>query len=257
MKRFLMWSGGKDSSASIIICHKYGIPLDGVVIAEVMFDHKRGISGENPIHIDWVYNTAIPIIENMGYKVIIVKSESDYIQEFNHIVTSKKNPQKNGKKSGFFLGGMCVGNDRLKIKPLRKFLKKQCECEQIVGISIDEPERLARLGKGKRSVLAEYGIRESMTYPLCAEYGLLSPIYNNGMKRSGCWFCPNQSIKEFAKLKREYPHLWEELQTMAKTPNLVSNGFKYGQTFFAVERQVDMINNQINIFDYLKELGIC
>lgn len=48
MKRYLSWSGGKDSSASIVLCHEKGIPLDGVVFSEVMFSHERHISGENP-----------------------------------------------------------------------------------------------------------------------------------------------------------------------------------------------------------------
>ena len=59
MKRYLYWSGGKDSSASIAICHENGIQLDGIVFCEVMFDNARNISGENPKHIEWVYNTAI------------------------------------------------------------------------------------------------------------------------------------------------------------------------------------------------------
>lgn len=256
MKRFAMWSGGKDSSASVVVCHQKGIHLDGVVMAEVMFDHKRGISGENQKHIEWVYNEGIPNIEKLGYKVIIVKDNSDYMTYFHSTITKSNNPNSIGKKRAFYLGGHCTGQRDLKLRPIKRFLKEQGECEQIIGIAIDEPERLVRLGKGKRSVLAEYGITETMTYPLCAYYGLLSPIYDGTKNRGGCWFCPNQSVKEFAKLKREYPHLWEELRTMAKTPNLVSDGFKYGQTFFEVERQVDCINNQINIFDYLKELGL-
>ena len=55
MKTYLSWSGGKDSSASIILCHEQGIPLDGVIFSEVMFDLSRNISGENPEHIKWVY----------------------------------------------------------------------------------------------------------------------------------------------------------------------------------------------------------
>ena len=74
MKRYLSWSGGKDSSASIVLCHEKGIPLDGVVFSEVMFSHERHISGENPEHIRWVYETAIPTIEKMGYPVNILKS---------------------------------------------------------------------------------------------------------------------------------------------------------------------------------------
>ena len=59
MKRYLSWSGGKDSSASIVICYENGIHLDGVVMSEVMFDHSRDISGEDPEHIKWVYPASV------------------------------------------------------------------------------------------------------------------------------------------------------------------------------------------------------
>ena len=194
MKRYLMWSGGKDSSASIVICHEQGIPLDGVVMAEVMFDHKRGISGENPNHIEWVYKTAIPIIESLGYKVIVLRDHSDYVNEFNRVVTKSGKTERNGKKAGFFIGGMCLGNDRLKMRPIRSFLKAekaQGEIEEIVGIAYDEPKRLARLKIGKRSVLKEQKITEAMTYDICKKYGLLSPIYGD-TNRGGVGFAPTK-----------------------------------------------------------------
>ena len=40
---------------------------------------------------------------------------------------------------------------------------------------------------------------------------------------------------------------------MAQTPDLVSNGFRYGKTFWEVEREVNAINGQISIWDYLAQ----
>ena len=100
IKRYLFWSGGKDSSASICICYEKGIKLDAVVMSEVMFSHKRNISGENPLHIWWVKNVAIPIIESMGYKVIILKDKEDYLSLFNHRITKSDVPERIGKKAG-------------------------------------------------------------------------------------------------------------------------------------------------------------
>lgn len=93
-----MCSGGKDSMASAIICYENGIHLDGVVIAEIMFSHKKNISAEHPKHVEWLYNTAIPTLENkFGYKCIVLKSEKDYISEFNTIITKSKHEHRNGK----------------------------------------------------------------------------------------------------------------------------------------------------------------
>lgn len=252
MKRYLSWSGGKDSTASIIICYENGIHLDGIVMSEVMFDHSRNISGENPKHIKWVYETAIPIIEKQfGYKVIILRDKSDYMQEFYHIVRNSKHKERNGKCQGFIIGGRCVGNDRFKMRPLRKFYKEQGNIEKVVGIAVDEPERLERLKENDFSVLAQYGITESMTYDICKKYNLLSPTYLD-KTRGGCWFCPNQPIKEFALLKKEYPYLWEELRKFSKCENICSKCFKYNMTFEEVEKQVDRINNQLTLFDFME-----
>lgn len=178
MKRYLSWSGGKDSSASIIVCYEHNIPLDGIIFSEVMFDHSRNISGENPKHIKWIYETAIPIIENMGYTVTILKSKYDYLDCFNRRIGERsKISNRIGKKYGFLIGGMCMANDRLKIQPIRDFDKRVGEHEQIIGIAVDEPTRLARLKPNCRSVLAEYGIIENDTYDICRKYGLLSPLY--------------------------------------------------------------------------------
>ena len=238
-----MNSGGKDSMASTIICYENGIKLDGVVIAEVMFSHARNISGEHPKHIEWLYNIAIPKIENdFGYKVIIVKSKKDYIAEFNGRFTRSKHPERNGKKHGFVLGGnRCALKRDCKIRPLSAWCKQQGEFEQILGIAADETERLKsmHLEKNKRSVLEEFGITEAMTYEIDRKYGLLSPFYDTGRKRQGCWFCPNCSIGEFAEFKREYPELWDELRIMSQDPEICSPCFKYNKTFHDVEQDIE------------------
>lgn len=79
-------SFGKDSIATILLALEHNEPLDRVVFAEVMFDHSRGISGEIPEHIEWVYSTAIPKLEAMGVPVDVVRAEKDYIYFFQNAV---------------------------------------------------------------------------------------------------------------------------------------------------------------------------
>lgn len=47
MKRYISWSGGKDSTATIILCHELGIPVDEIIFCEVMFDHSKGEIGND------------------------------------------------------------------------------------------------------------------------------------------------------------------------------------------------------------------
>lgn len=79
-------SFGKDSIATILLALENNEPLDRVVFAEVMFDHEKGISGEIPEHIQWVYDTAIPKLESMGVKVDVVKDKQDYKSFFTNAV---------------------------------------------------------------------------------------------------------------------------------------------------------------------------
>ena len=79
-------SFGKDSIATILLALEHNEPLDRVVFSEVMFDHERGISGEIPEHIEWVYSTAIPKLVSMGVKVDVVRAKKDYKSFFVNAV---------------------------------------------------------------------------------------------------------------------------------------------------------------------------
>lgn len=79
-------SFGKDSIATILLALENNEPLDRVVFCEVMFDHEKGISGEIPEHIEWIYNIAIPRLASMGVNVDVVKSNKDYKYFFTNAV---------------------------------------------------------------------------------------------------------------------------------------------------------------------------
>lgn len=59
-------SFGKDSVATILLALENNEPLDRVVFVEVMFDHSRNISGEDPDHIKWVREVVIPKLGGNG-----------------------------------------------------------------------------------------------------------------------------------------------------------------------------------------------
>lgn len=174
--------------ATILLALEHNEPLDRVVFAEVMFDHKKGISGEAPEHIEWIYNTAIPKLESMGVKVDVVRGERDYKYFFSRVIRQGK---RAGKISGYPIAGRCFINRDCKMKPVRDYYKQFKEDYDIVcyvGIAIDEPTRLTRLrGSNKVSLLEKYGYTEEMAYELCKRNGLLSPLYEIG-NRGGVFF---------------------------------------------------------------------
>ena len=64
--------------------------------------------------------------------------------------------------------------------------------------------------------MVDYNITEAEAFEICKEHGLLSPAYNDGATRLGCWFCHNQNLKDLRKLRRTYPELWGELLKIEK-----------------------------------------
>lgn len=78
MKYIASWSGGKDSTASIILAHENNEPLDLIIFSEVMFDEHT--SGELPEHIDFIKNKCIPLFESWGgYETKILHADLTYV----------------------------------------------------------------------------------------------------------------------------------------------------------------------------------
>lgn len=80
MKYIASWSGGKDSTASIILVHEHNEPLDLIIFSEVMFD--KNISGELPEHIGFIKSKAIPLFNSWGYEVKILHADLTYMDIF-------------------------------------------------------------------------------------------------------------------------------------------------------------------------------
>ena len=238
-------SFGKDSIATILLALENNEPLDRVVFAEVMFDHERGISGEIPEHIDWIYNVAIPKLAEMGVKVDVVRAKKDYVQLCNTVLKRGKNA---GCKYGIQNSFPCYANSELKISAIRNYyraLKKEYDIIQYVGIAKDEPIRLQRLDGNKISLLDRYGYTEAMAKAKCIEYDLLSPIYRGG-QRGGCWFCFNADIGRYKNIRKNYPHYWQALKDLYY--ETTSKSFKYGKTIEFIEEQMDAEDAQLKLF---------
>lgn len=237
MKHIASCSFGKDSIATIILAHINNEPLDLIVYSEVMFDEN--ISGEHPLHKDFIYNRAIPIFESWGYKVKVLRANKTYKDCFLNVCGERAKPERIGKIRGFPIAFKCKINSDCKVAPIKKFYKNIKEdVTQYVGIAIDEPERLKRLeNTNKISLLAKYNYTEFMAYELCKKYDLLSPIYDIS-SRNGCWFCPNCKDKEFINIINNYPQLWQELYLLSKTENLVTEKFNREESFSQLDKRL-------------------
>lgn len=191
-----------------------------------MYDRKKNISGENPYHIDFIYNTAKPLFESWGYEVLVLRADTDYLEYFNKIIERpRKHLEHKGMKRGFPISRQCGIKRDCKEKPMKQYLKSlNNDYIQYVGIAIDEPLRLQSMHKdnSKISLLEKYEYTEDMATILCKKYGLLSPTYNLS-NRGGCWFCPNAKLKEHEDIKKIYPDAWKQFVKLESMPNIAGN----------------------------------
>ena len=211
MKYLLSCSFGKDSLAAAICRVERGESVDEAVYCRVMFDHE--ISGEIPEHEDWIHSHAIPLLEKRyGIKTAIVQSEISYTDCFyNRFLKGTKIGRIYGFP--FRMGAWC--NDRLKTRPIKKYQKKAGEHISIIGIAADETKRIDRnTAPDKVLPLVGYNVTEAEAFEICKKAGLLSPAYNGGRARLGCWFCHNQRVGELRRLRSEYPYLWDKLMEL-------------------------------------------
>ena len=221
-----------------------------------MYCNKRGVSGENPRHIDFIKNKAKPLFESWGYEVHILHADKDYLDCFYHICEKPRKVMSNkGKYTGFAPRGLCNVKRDCKIKPMIDFYKSIKEpYMKYVGICIDEPKRLESLHKDNRqiSLLEKYGCTEEMAYELCKEYGLLSPCYELS-KRGGCWFCPNARDCELRNLRDNHNHLWQKLLDLENEPNTIGNIWNTltKTSIHDKDEQFRLEDAQITIFDFI------
>lgn len=211
MKYLASCSFGKDSLAAIITWLEHGNTIDHAVYCKIMFDAET--DAELPEHTQWIYETAIPLLKKRyGVETAIVQADITYTEQF---FTEFQRGKNIGRIYGFpyRCGAWC--NSRLKRQPLNKHEKSAGEYRRILGIAADEHKR--KNGKAARNAILPldiYGITEKMAFDICKENGLLSPAYNGGRFRLGCWFCHNQKISEFRRLRSEYPALWQKLMVL-------------------------------------------
>jgi len=138
--------------------------------------------------------------------------------------------------------------DRFKVRVINKYIERPCW--MVLGIDAGESRR-ARLssenGVENRYPLIEEGIDRDGCKKIILEHGLDVP------RKSGCYFCPYQSVARFRELRHRHPELICKIRELE---DVVSRklGRRYGIKYTA-NLTIDAILNerQMNLwseFDY-------
>ena len=201
------WSGGKDSTATIILMHEHNIPIKEIIYVRMMYDDN--LPATLPVMTDFV-DSAKEVFESWGYKVKIVPSIKTLIQMASRTYKRSKHIFRNGKPYGItsLSRGMCNMSD-VKQRTIRAY--SQPDEYHMIGYASDESQRIHRLNDTHQSIMVTLGVKEKDTFDICRKYNLLSPLYDLEIKRDGCWFCPNAGEKERTMLKENHPELYQKI----------------------------------------------
>lgn len=219
------WSGGKDSTATIILAHEMGIEISKIVHCRLFYDKEIPA---NPFLFNFIEDKS-KIFEKWGYHVDIVSPSKTYKDMFFKKVMKSKIPERNGKMQGGLLAKHCKLTDE-KIKCLQKPSIRKIKKLSLIGIASDEVDRLDSLSLiNNISLLAAKGFSENDALKKCIEYDMVSPLYSMGSKRDGCFFCPfrwkhlDLLRKNFYDIYLDYKRLWFENEHLIRNDKYCFN----------------------------------
>ena len=231
------WSGGKDSTCSVLLHLEQGDTVKAVCYIPMFTKNIPLITKK---HYEFIMNTADRLRE-MGAEVYIV-SGITYCQFVKLVISKGKNK---GKIQGFPtpVTGMCEFKNYSKVKALKKCDVGYFDYEDI-GIAYDEPQRKGQLTDSKRSILVEKQFTEKMAKQKCVEYNMLSPHYENDT-RDGCALCPNAPKKRRLQWFKGFPEAMPivvELQELVKKERPERMPLRNKKLFIDTD-QIDMFGN--------------
>lgn len=202
-------SGGKDSTAMLLLMIEKGMPIDMVLYADTGMEFP-----EMYAHIAKV---DAYLFAQRGIHITVLRHPRGF--EYLMFDEPKQKPSsiENRQKLGIPLFGngwpgirvrWCTG--ALKTKLINKEVKRlkgELGALHYIGIAADEAWRC----NGEQYPLVDWGITEAQALQICYDrgfdFGGLYKIYH----RCSCWCCPFQRIGELRKLRIHHPDLWQKL----------------------------------------------
>lgn len=195
------FSGGKDSTAMLLMMLEKGIQVDRVICVDTTKEFSQMYE-----HIQKVQDMIEPL------KIEIVKIDFDYWFG-EHIKTKGKRKGEKGYGFPDFRNRWCTGLKREAVKKLQKTIPE--ESIQFHGIAFDEKERTSNnKGRNIKYPLVEWKITEKQALNYCYSRGLDWGGLYEKLTRVSCWCCPLSRIGELRVLYSDFPELWKELEIM-------------------------------------------
>jgi len=188
MINIISLSGGKDSTAMLLIMLKKKIPVDHIVFFDTGWEFPAMTE-----HID-------KLEKYIDKEIVKLKPKIPLDEKL--------------KKYGFasFNTRWCT---KEKIRAINKFSNKHKPNTQWIGFSFDERKRIKKT-IGYCYPLVDWKITEEDALKYCLDKGFdWGGLYKNH-KRVSCWCCPLQGLSDLKVLWLNFPDYWKRLLDMQK-----------------------------------------
>lgn len=220
------FSGGKDSTAMLLMMLERGEPIHSVIFFDTGWEFPGMLE-----HIDRVE-------EYSGTEIIRLKPRKSFLHwMLKQPVIARKGPKKgqihrtgNGWPSPS--RRWCT---REKVDTLNAYMKNIKNPISLIGYAVEEAHRaeskslLKRIKNGcrVRFPLIEWKITEANALKYCCKCGFDWDGLYDHFRRVSCFCCPLQRIGELKTLRREFPDLWKKMLGWDAeiTPNLGFNKY--------------------------------
>lgn len=239
MKHIVQFSGGKDSTAMLLMMLEKGMPVDEIIFCDTgkefpgMYKHLSEVE---------------MFIRKYGKTITTIKAERsfDYWQ-FEHVKTRGKYEGTQGYGWARPWRRWCTR--LLKQVPTDRYLKQYRKDEIVVymGIAYDEPLRHERRTVNQVHPLYDWGITEKQALEYCYEKGFRWDGLYEHFNRVSCWCCPLQSLKALRALWKFYPELWNELKTMEKRGSEIIPFRTDGKSLSDLEKRFSLEQAQLKL----------
>lgn len=200
MKNVVSFSGGKDSTAMLLMMIERNIQIDKIICVDTTKEFPQMYE-----HIKKVKAMISPL------KIDIVKIDFDYY--FCEHIKTRGRIGECGYGWPNMLNRWCTALKRQAIKKLK--------CKNDVnyhGIAFDEKHRTLKNKTGEiiKYPLVEWEITEKQALDYCYNKGLDWGGLYEKFHRVSCWCCPLSRIGELRVLYNDFPEIWKKLEEMDK-----------------------------------------
>jgi 3'-phosphoadenosine 5'-phosphosulfate sulfotransferase (PAPS reductase)/FAD synthetase len=222
MKHIVNLSGGKDSTAMLLMMLEKNMPVDYVLFVDTTKEFPEIYD-----HLEKLEKYIAPL------QITKLSFDYDYYF-FEHTISRGKNTGKKGYSFPTVRTRWCT---RLKIESVSKFVNSLKDDYTIyVGIAYDERKR-AKPKKNLRYPLVEWKITEKQALEYCYSKGFdFGGIYNK-MNRTSCYCCPLAGIDKLKAIYTYYSELWEKIKEMEMR---TWRKFRKDYSIFDIEKQFEL-----------------